>query len=32
MKSGDDRYKNLVESNKKLKEELIIKENIINSI
>ena len=32
MKSGDDRYKNLVESNKKLKEELIIKENMINSI
>ena len=32
MKSGDDRYKNLLESNKKLKEELIIKENMINSI
>ena len=32
MKNGDEKYKNLIESNKKLKEELIIKENMINSI
>ena len=32
MKNGDEKYKNLIESNKKLKEELTIKENMINSI
>ena len=32
LKNGDDKYKNLIESNKKLKEELTIKENMINSI
>ena len=32
LKNTDDKYKNLIESNKKLKEELTIKENMINSI
>ena len=32
MKNGGEKYKNLIESNKKLKEELTIKENMINSI
>ena len=32
LKNTDDKYKNLIESNKKLKEELAIKENMINSI
>ena len=32
LKNADDKYKNLIESNKKLKEELTIKENMINSI
>ena len=32
IKDGDDKYINLVEKNKKLKEELTIKENMINNI
>ena len=32
IKDGDDKYINLVENNKKLKEELTIKENMINNI
>ena len=32
LNNTDDKYKNLIESNKKLKEELTIKENMINSI
>ena len=32
LKNTDDKYKNLIESNKKLKEELTIKENMIYSI
>ena len=32
IQSGDEKYINLVDNNKKLKEELMLKENMINNI